>query len=723
VGWGNATASDRDRFAHRWARSVVGETYVPMSDDEIEQFLGALTDELLAALAADPFRAEAGRRVGAALVEAHFTGRTVLSRTLDLLADTLLPPALDRELGTEELTRRRMALQGSLAAGYAQALRDRTLREQESIRQALVDAREQTELALHSSRARFHAVFAEAAIGIGVIGDDHRLVDANRSLAGMLGHPTNELEQRDLIDFVHPEDAADVRAALDRLMAGEEGAIQLEKRFAHRYGTLLWAHLTLSAIRDQSGRPLYGVAMLEDVTERRLLQLRLEYQATHDTLTGLANREALLGRLDTVLQEAGPDDRIGLCYLDLDGFKVVNDSLGHEVGDSMLVAVAQRLARTARAGGHLLARMGGDEFALLVENPSSPSEVTRCAEQAQTALGQPVRVNGYQLSVSASIGVVEQPAADTTPADLMRAADTTLYWAKAEGRNRWAVFDAERHAREVARYELAATMPAAVEHGEFVVEYQPLVRFSDQRLLGVEALVRWNHPTLGMLGPDEFIGLAEETGTIVPLGRKVLEAACAEARHWQRLAGDDFFVSVNLAVRQAHEPDLVEQVTGVLERSGLDPSLLVLELTESAIIGPAAEPLKALRALHDMGIRLAIDDFGTGYSNLAYLRRLPVYGIKIAASFVSGMAPEPLAVPEPADGAPPEPVPVDEPIVGALVGLAHALDLRVIAEGVETAQHAERLEALGCDLGQGWFFGRPQSPDQISGLLKETRQS
>jgi EAL domain-containing protein (putative c-di-GMP-specific phosphodiesterase class I) len=346
------------------------------------------------------------------------------------------------------------------------------------------------------------------------------------------------------------------------------------------------------------------------------------------------------------------------------------------------------------------------------------------AQKALDTVRAPVHLASHEIRVSASIGVVEQPIRGTTTGELMKAADTTLYWAKAEGRNRWAVFDAERHAREVARYELAATMPAAVEHGEFVVEYQPLVRFSDQRLLGVEALVRWNHPTLGMLGPDEFIGLAEETGTIVPLGRKVLEAACAEARHWQRLAGDDFFVSVNLAVRQAHEPDLVEQVTGVLERSGLDPSLLVLELTESAIIGPAAEPLKALRALHDMGIRLAIDDFGTGYSNLAYLRRLPVYCIKIAASFVSGMAPEPLAVPElEPSGGPAEPVPVDEPIVGALVGLAHALDLRVIAEGVETAQHAERLEALGCDLGQGWFFGRPQSPDQISGLLKESRQS
>jgi EAL domain-containing protein (putative c-di-GMP-specific phosphodiesterase class I) len=271
------------------------------------------------------------------------------------------------------------------------------------------------------------------------------------------------------------------------------------------------------------------------------------------------------------------------------------------------------------------------------------------------------------------------------------------------------VFDPERHAREVARYTLAATMPAAVEHGEFVVDYQPLVGLSDNRLRGVEALVRWRHPRLGLLAPDEFIALAEETGAIVSLGRWVLTSACQQIPEWQELAGDDFFVSVNLAVRQAHEQHLTDEVADVLKQTGVAPHQLMLELTESAIMGPAAEPLRALQTLSDMGVRLAIDDFGTGYSNLVYLRQLPVHALKIAGSFVAGMA---------TDTGGGE---VDERIVATLVDLAHALDLMVIAEGVETDDQAARLRALTCDIGQGWHFAKPEPPESITERLRAQR--
>jgi EAL domain-containing protein (putative c-di-GMP-specific phosphodiesterase class I) len=266
----------------------------------------------------------------------------------------------------------------------------------------------------------------------------------------------------------------------------------------------------------------------------------------------------------------------------------------------------------------------------------------------------------------------------------------------------------------VARYSLAAAMPAAVEHGEFVVEYQPLVGLADDRLRGVEALVRWRHPELGWLPPDRFINLAEETGAIVPLGRWVLRSACEQAQRWQDIAADDFFVSVNLAVRQAHEKHLTDEVSEVLSSTGLPADRLVLELTESAIMGPAAEPLRALHALTDMGVRLAIDDFGTGYSNLAYLRRLPVHALKIAGSFVSGMA-------DATDNGVGGPDPVDERIVETLVELAHALDLTVIAEGVETVGQASRLREFGCDVGQGWHFARPSAPDVITARLLAER--
>jgi EAL domain-containing protein (putative c-di-GMP-specific phosphodiesterase class I) len=321
-----------------------------------------------------------------------------------------------------------------------------------------------------------------------------------------------------------------------------------------------------------------------------------------------------------------------------------------------------------------------------------------------------VRIGGHDLTVSASIGIVERVVAGSGPADVMQAADITLYWAKSDGKGRWALFDLDRNAHEVARYTLSAAMPAALERGEFFVEYQPLVRLNDNALVGVEALVRWRHPKFGLLAPDRFIGLAEETGLIVRLGRWVLEEACRQARLWQdTFPNSPLFVSVNLAVRQSRDAGLVGDVTRILRETGLEPGRLQLELTESAIMGTADEPLEALRTLSDLGIRIAIDDFGTGYSNLAYLRHLPVHVLKIAGSFVEGLR------------RPDDPDPVDGQIVEALVSLAHALDLTVTAEGVETGAQADRLRGIGCDAGQGWLFARPGAPEKIDRMLDEAR--
>ena len=302
--------------------------------------------------------------------------------------------------------------------------------------------------------------------------------------------------------------------------------------------------------------------------------------------------------------------------------------------------------------------------------------------------------------------MVERPIATTTPAELIRDTDVTLYWAKSDGGDRFALYDPERNAREVARFTLSATMPSALEHDEFYVDYQPLVRLSDGALVGVEALVRWQHPELGRLGPDTFISLAEETGLIVSLGRRVLREACQQARRWQDRYGDAApYVSVNLAVRQAREVNLVDDVRKILAENELDPSALQLELTESAIMGTAGQPLEALRSLADLGVRIAIDDFGTGYSNLAYLRDLPVHVLKIAGSFVEGLH------------ASSSPDPVDAKIVSTLVLLAHALGLTVTAEGVETQVQAKALLDIGCDSGQGWLYARPGPPQDIDAWL------
>ncbi|WP_242584902.1 GGDEF domain-containing protein [Streptomyces sp. MST-110588] len=529
--------------------------------------------------------------------------------------------------------------------------------------------------------------------------------------------------------------------------------------------------------RAEEDHVLLSVA---DISDRHDLLARLRHLQMHDPVTRLPNRalffERLAGALESAAFEQGGTGRIGLCYLDLDGFKAVNDTLGHRVGDRLLSAVAQRLrhcveelsedrlpappdgptastasttsdasamsdastampdastasdASTAFAApvqmtdddtghldgsGHLVARLGGDEFALLVEDSTGTEQLAALAQRVLDALQRPFDLAGQRLSVSASIGVVERAATGTTATGLMQAADTTLYWAKEDGKARWTLFDPERNAHRMTRQALSSTLRPAVERGEFTLEYQPLVGLGDGRAQGVEALVRWRHPQFGTLSPNRFIGLAEENGAIVELGRWVLERACRQARAWQleRPGAQPLFVSVNVAVRQVWDSDLVADVAHILAETGLPPRLLQLELTESAVMGSAGRPLQALQALSDMGVRIAIDDFGTGYSNLAYLSRLPVSVLKLDGSFVRGFR------------AQEHPNPADETIVEALVALAHRLGLTVTAECVESAEQAERLRRIGCDTGQGWLYSRPVAPDRVSALISAGRRT
>ena len=590
-----------ERFADRWAQAVVGTSYVPMSAEEIRRFLAGLADRLIAAVLAEPFHSEPGVYVGRDMVAAHFIDPESVRRTLRVLG-VHLPEQLRSmplpEVLPNDLQDRVAALQGAVAAGYADALRQRTLDEQELIRQAMLLARQDAE---------------------------------------------------------------------------------------------------------------------------RRLQARLRHQANHDPLTQLPNRTLFYEQLERAL--SSEVDRIGLCYLDLDGFKVINDSLGHDVGDDLLVAVADRLNESVVRAGHTVARMGGDEFVILVERPTDTEQVIAVADRTLAALEPPFKVGGHQLSITASIGIVERPTKGTTSAELMKAADITLYWAKSDGGNRWALYDPERNAREIARYTLSATMPAALERGEIFVEYQPLVRLRDGAILGVEALARWQHPEHGLIPPEGFIGLAEETGMIVALGRYVLREACRQATKWYK-AGYSPLLSVNLAVRQLRDRHLVSDVKQILDETGLPPDRLQLEVTESAVMGSAGPPLDALFALASMGIRIVIDDFGTGYSNLGYLRRLPLHGLKIDGSFIANIgAYDVVGRPGGDSGASIGADVVDERIVAALVDLAHTLGLAVTAEGVQTQAQATRLGAIGCDAGQGWYFSPPIPADQVPPLLQRRRRT
>jgi diguanylate cyclase (GGDEF)-like protein/PAS domain S-box-containing protein len=693
-----------ERLARVWARAVAQTSYVPMNRRELVAYLTDLAARLIESVRNVSFDAAPVRSVGAAMIAANLTQPASLDRTLALLG-AQFAGCRPQRLG---------AVQGALAAGYTHALRERVLADQEEIQAAAMAARVEADKARWASEARFQAVFASSAIGIGIADTAGRILDVNQALCDMLGYAPEELRQRRVDEFVQPEDTPGVSEHYRELIHGEREHFRVEKPYFNRDGHMVWTDLVVSLIRDRDGRPRFVVAMVEDVTERHLLQIRLRHQALHDPLTQLPNRTLLYERLaevfdsatDAAGQDADPDARVGLCYLDVDGFNVINDTLGHDIGDHLLVAVARRLHTAVADPETLVARVGGDEFVVLVEGSKSTDAVVGVAEQALAAVRAPVRLGAHEVTVSASVGVVERAVRGTSAAELMKAADTTLSWAKTDGKNRWALFDADRHALEVTRYQLCASMPAGLERGEFFVEYQPLVRLRDATVIGVEALVRWRHPQFGLLGPDNFIGLAEETGLIVPLGRWVLIEACRQAAAWRRAHPDrDLLSSVNLAVRQIRDPGIVDQVISILDETGLDPTGLQLELTESAVMGTPGEPLESLYALADLGVHIAIDDFGTGYSNLAYLRRLPVHSLKLAGSFVAGLR------------SPTRPDRVDQEIVATLIKLAHTLNLTVTAEGVETAQQAARLRAMWCDTAQGWYYAQPGPPDSMDQLL------
>jgi diguanylate cyclase (GGDEF)-like protein/PAS domain S-box-containing protein len=699
-----APPSSPQRTATAWFKALAEIGGVPGSAARSRGLLQELAGRFLSAQAGPESLRELGASAGRALVDGNYTQPEAIATTVGVLEETLSP-----ELGRAERT----ALYAGLAAGYANALRERTRAEQELIRQAVLSAH-------RTGEGRFRAVFRNAALGIGVVDGSGRVLEINERLARIVGRDAAAVRGRTVDEFREPDDRDKFCPAILDLLAGRRGHYSSDKRFTAPDGTITWTRMQASTVRAADGSVELLIMMFEDITEQRRMNQRLLHQATHDALTGLPNRTMLLDRLSEVLDAAKPDERVGLAFLDLDGFKGVNDTLGHEAGDRLLAEVARRLSLATDPSRHLVARMGGDEFVILVERTISAADVTDVAKAALAALQEPIILDGRRLSITASLGLVERPAAGAKPTELLRAADITLYWAKADGKARWAVFDEERNEREVARYALSQALPAALEHGELFLEYQPIVDLSTGSTYAMEALVRWNHPVRGLLGPGEFVPLAEETGVIVALGRWVLRRAVEDAAAWPPTPdGSRVTVAVNVAVRQVHEPDLVADVTEALEASGLPPELLQLEITETAVMSPGESgrpALETLRALADLGVRIAIDDFGTGYSNLAYLHRLPASTLKIDYSFVQALTQPTANGHESA-----------EAIVTSLITLAHACGMTVTAEGVETPVQAAILRQLGAERAQGFLYSRAvphhKVRDFCSGFeLVETRQ-
>jgi diguanylate cyclase (GGDEF)-like protein len=497
------------------------------------------------------------------------------------------------------------------------------------------------------------------------------------------------------------------RLLTDLGLSGDE----MRHRLARLSGAVAAGHESTLRERTLDEQEAIRRAALE-IRERAEIQIRagevrFRHAALHDPLTGLPNRTLFTARLEQLFAGHAADARAGVCFIGLDGFKAVNDSRGHHVGDQLLIMAAERLSTLTTDSRHLVARLGGDEFAVLIENSASPDDGVKVADRVLMLLETPFFIDGHELPITASIGIVERSLSGTDPTEIMRAADITLHWAKDDGKGQWALFDADRNAHEVSRYMLSADMPAALARGEFTVAYQPMVDLSDGVLRGVEALARWHHPTHGVLTADRFIDLAESSGLIMRLGIHMLEQACRQAAGWQDLSPYPPFVSVNLAVRQLRNPGFPGQVAAILDRTNLAPDRLQLEITESGLMSAATGTAGTLRAVADLGVRLAIDDFGTGYSNLAYLGSLPVHDLKLAATFVQR-----LRTSRSTDA---------EAIIAALVSLGHTLGLTVTAEGIEGSAEASTLADIGCDTGQGWHFGRPAPARDITDLVATGR--
>ena len=464
------------------------------------------------------------------------------------------------------------------------------------------------------------------------------------------------------------------------------------------------------SIRDEQGAPHGVIGVGTDVTGRAAYQERLNHQAYHDPLTDLPNRLLFSRRLDAALAvNDGARGVPAMLFLDLDRFKVINDSLGHDTGDQLLLAVAERLLLCVRPRD-TVARLGGDEFTILLDCVANEREATRVAERITAALGRPFQIDGHEVVVTASIGVVmTTPGAGCeTAADLLRYADMAMYQAKGAGKAQYALFDQRMGVAALARLELEADLRRALEREELVLEYQPQVELTTGRIVGVEALVRWRHPVRGTIEPGDFIPLAEETGLIIPLGRWVLGTACRQARAWQEQmaawgvpAAEQFSLCVNLSVRQFQDPHLIAAIAAILAETGLPARSLHLEITETAVMEEATATRGIFRALQDLGVQLAIDDFGTGYSSMGYLKRFPVGMLKIDKGFVAGLGQDE----------------EDNAIIGAVMMLGHGLGLRICAEGIETAAQAARLQRLGCDLGQGYHFAPPCEAPALGELL------
>jgi diguanylate cyclase (GGDEF)-like protein/PAS domain S-box-containing protein len=536
---------------------------------------------------------------------------------------------------------------------------------------------------------RYLLAARHAPIGIAIVATDGTFLDSNERLCRLLGYSRDELVGKKFHEITHPDDLALDVAHVDELLAGGAETYRIEKRYFTREGRVLWVQLTVALARDDAGTPLYFISMIEDITAQRDAHLALAHRATHDALTGLSNRTLLLDRATQALAQAHREGRpIALLFCDLDQFKLVNDSRGHDAGDAVLIETADRISANIRAGD-TAARLGGDEFVVLCHQLTTTVEAERVAQRLIDQLTQPMsRAGGITMTVSIGIAFATP---GLSAADLLRNADAAMYKAKSEGRDRYALFTPDLITQATERLDMEHELREAIRAQALYLDYQPVLRLTDGKVIAYECLVRWQHPQRGVLAPGAFLPFAESTDLVLEIDRWVLSSACSAAARWVGADAPD--LAVNVSARHIGRGLLPGLITSTLRLTGLPAKRLILEITETALLGMTPTAQSELDTLVHLGVRLAIDDFGTGYSSLAHLVEVPASYVKVDRAFVSEMTRSSSR----------------RAIVTAVISLCEALNIAVIAEGIEEQDQHDLLRSMGCAYGQGFLLGRPGS--------------
>ncbi|HYO18752.1 MAG TPA: EAL domain-containing protein [Dermatophilaceae bacterium] len=573
---------------------------------------------------------------------------------------------------------------------------------------AVVSATLAEELRDRQSQEQFRGMIQNASDIIVVVDEVGLISYGTPSVERGLGYPVSDLLETPLIDLLHPDELAMAETLISGL-AGRPPQSQVvsDWRLRHEDGRYLFFEVLASNLLDNSS--VSGVVLtMRDVSERRALEQQLMHQAFHDELTGLPNRALFQDRVEHALARAARrGGTVAMAMMDLDDFKIVNDTRGHGAGDALLGEVAQRLQDTLRSST-TIARLGGDEFAILIEDITDSSQVAGLTDRIMRPFRMPFIVKGEELVASASIGLVLSGGPEPTLnlSELLQCADLALYAAKERGKGRVELYRDDLHTRMMSRATLRTELDVAMKEEQFELYFQPVVVIDTGEIHGSEVLVRWNHPTRGLVMPGDFITHTEETGQIVELGRWVLDHACAQWREWADQGHSSHNLAVNVSVRQLKEAGFVDEVRSAMTRHAMSPAALVLELTESIFALDASKIKEQLVALRDMGVRIAIDDFGTGYSSLSYLQQFQIDEVKVDKAFVDG-----LGSGNPDDGA----------LANAIVSMSHALRLEVVAEGIEEASQRDELWSMGCGLGQGYLYSRPIPAANLLSLLNDGR--